>query len=56
MTYEPADDRSERTQYRRSGRSGLKLPPISHGLWQNLGGAAPLERSARSSGAPSTSG
>src|SRR6516165_6074613 len=32
-------------QYRRSGRSGLKLPAISLGLWQNFGGEAPLETS-----------
>src|SRR4051812_6247751 len=32
-------------QYRRSGRSGLLLPAISLGLWQNFGGDAPLERS-----------
>jgi len=31
-------------QYRRCGRSGLKLPVISLGLWQNFGGDAPLER------------
>src|SRR6202790_415342 len=31
-------------QYRRSGRSGLKLPAISLGLWQNFGGDAPFER------------
>jgi L-glyceraldehyde 3-phosphate reductase len=31
-------------QYRRSGRSGLKLPAISLGLWQNFGGDAPIER------------
>jgi L-glyceraldehyde 3-phosphate reductase len=30
--------------YRRSGRSGLKLPAISLGLWQNFGGDAPFER------------
>jgi L-glyceraldehyde 3-phosphate reductase len=29
--------------YARSGRSGLKLPRISLGLWQNFGGTAPLE-------------
>ena len=45
MTYVPVDDRYERMQYRRSGRSGLKLPAISLGLWQNVGGEAPLERS-----------
>jgi len=31
-------------QYRRSGSSGMKLPVISLGLWQNFGGDAPLER------------
>jgi L-glyceraldehyde 3-phosphate reductase len=31
-------------QYGRSGRSGLKLPAISLGLWQNFGGDAPFER------------
>jgi L-glyceraldehyde 3-phosphate reductase len=30
--------------YRRSGRSGLKLPEISLGLWQNFGGDTPFER------------
>jgi L-glyceraldehyde 3-phosphate reductase len=29
--------------YRRSGRSGLQLPPISLGLWQNFGSDRPLE-------------
>jgi L-glyceraldehyde 3-phosphate reductase len=29
--------------YRRTGRSGLKLPPISLGLWQNFGGADVFE-------------
>ena len=29
--------------YRRTGRSGLKLPAISLGLWQNFGGTAPME-------------
>jgi L-glyceraldehyde 3-phosphate reductase len=31
-------------EYRRTGRSGLKLPAISLGLWQNFGGDAPFER------------
>jgi len=30
-------------QYRRSGRSGLKLPAISLGLWQNFGADRPLD-------------
>jgi L-glyceraldehyde 3-phosphate reductase len=43
VTYLPADDRYETMQYRRSGRSGLKLPAISLGLWQNFGHTRPLE-------------
>ena len=31
-------------QYRRCGRSGLKLPAVSLGLWQNFGGDVPFER------------
>jgi L-glyceraldehyde 3-phosphate reductase len=31
--------------YRRSGRSGLQLPAISLGLWQNFGGDRPIETS-----------
>lgn len=37
-------DRYASMQYRRCGRSGLKLPAISLGLWQNFGGDAPFER------------
>jgi L-glyceraldehyde 3-phosphate reductase len=43
--YAPAADRYDSMQYRRCGRSGLQLPAISLGLWQNFGGEAPLERS-----------
>ena len=32
-------------QYRRCGRSGLQLPALSLGLWQNFGGERPLEDS-----------
>ena len=32
-------------QYRRCGRSGVKLPAISLGLWQNFGGKRPFEQS-----------
>lgn len=35
--YAPAEERYERMQYRRSGRSGLQLPAISLGLWHNFG-------------------
>ena len=37
MTYVPAPDRYQSMSYRRSGRSGLRLPLISLGLWQNFG-------------------
>jgi L-glyceraldehyde 3-phosphate reductase len=43
MTYIAADDRYEKMPYRRCGRSGLKLPEISLGLWQNFGDGRPLE-------------
>jgi L-glyceraldehyde 3-phosphate reductase len=45
MTYAPADDRYEHMQYRRSGRSGLQLPGVSLGLWQNFGYDRPLDTS-----------
>jgi L-glyceraldehyde 3-phosphate reductase len=35
----PSPSRYDDVQYRACGRSGLKLPPISLGLWQNFGGA-----------------
>jgi L-glyceraldehyde 3-phosphate reductase len=40
---EPPEDRYRHLPYRRCGRSGLKLPAISLGLWQNFGGDTPLE-------------
>ena len=43
MAYLAADDRYQRLPYRRCGRSGLKLPAISLGLWQNFGGADVFE-------------
>ncbi len=45
MAYEPADSRYEAMPYRRCGRSGLKLPAISLGLWWNFGGDHPFEAS-----------
>ena len=42
MTYVPAHDRYEQMQYRRSGRSGLQLPMLSLGLWNNFGDDFPL--------------
>jgi L-glyceraldehyde 3-phosphate reductase len=38
MTYRAADTRYDTMEYRYTGRSGLKLPVISLGLWQNFGG------------------
>jgi L-glyceraldehyde 3-phosphate reductase len=38
MTYRASDTRYDSMQFRRTGRSGLKLPAISLGLWQNFGG------------------
>jgi L-glyceraldehyde 3-phosphate reductase len=45
MTYSPAADRYSRMVYRRCGRSGVQLPGLSLGLWQNFGGDRPLENS-----------
>ena len=42
--YRPADDRYDTMQYRPIGRSGLKLPAISLGLWHNFGDDMPFER------------
>ena len=38
-----SDDRYEQIQYRRTGRSGLRLPAISLGLWHNFGGVDVFE-------------
>ncbi|WP_282603611.1 L-glyceraldehyde 3-phosphate reductase [Paracoccus sp. PARArs4] len=39
--YKPADDRYSKMRYNRVGRSGLKLPAISLGLWHNFGHDTP---------------
>ena len=41
--YRPAPDRYASMSYRRSGRSGLLLPAVSLGLWQNFGDDRPLD-------------
>ncbi len=41
MTYVPAEDRYARMEYRRCGKSGLKLPAVSLGLWHNFGHDTP---------------
>jgi L-glyceraldehyde 3-phosphate reductase len=43
MTYVAADDRYSKLPYRRCGRSGLLLPEVSLGLWQNFGDGKPIE-------------
>jgi L-glyceraldehyde 3-phosphate reductase len=45
MTYVAAENRYERMDYRRSGRSGLRLPGVSLGLWQNFGHDRALDTS-----------
>jgi L-glyceraldehyde 3-phosphate reductase len=43
MSYEPNPKRYEHAPFRRCGRSGIVLPPISLGLWQNFGGGDVFE-------------
>ena len=45
MTYVADSERYGRMPYRRTGRSGLELPAISLGLWNNFGGDRPYETS-----------
>jgi L-glyceraldehyde 3-phosphate reductase len=41
VSYEPATDRYDAMTYRSCGRSGLRLPLLSMGLWHNFGDATP---------------
>ncbi len=41
--YQADSSRYDQIQYRRTGRSGLKLPAVSLGLWHNFGGVDTLE-------------
>jgi L-glyceraldehyde 3-phosphate reductase len=43
MTYSAAQDRYDQISYRRCGRSGIKLPAVSLGLWQNFGDETPMQ-------------
>jgi L-glyceraldehyde 3-phosphate reductase len=45
VTYLAAADRYDTMRYRRCGASGLKLPAVSLGLWQNFGHDRPLDTS-----------
>ncbi|HUE09070.1 MAG TPA: L-glyceraldehyde 3-phosphate reductase [Acidimicrobiales bacterium] len=42
-SYHPAEDRYGTMSYRRCGRSGIRLPAVSLGLWQNFGDDRPLD-------------
>ena len=42
--YLPDPERYQSMTYRRCGRSGLKLPLLTLGLWYNFGGNVPFER------------
>ncbi len=44
MTYAAAETRYDSMPYRRTGKSGLLLPAVSLGLWQNFGQDVPFER------------
>ncbi len=44
MAWQPAENRYEKMKYNRCGRSGLKLPAVSLGLWHNFGDDTPHER------------
>jgi L-glyceraldehyde 3-phosphate reductase len=43
LTYAAAEDRYQQIPYRRCGRSGLLLPEVSLGLWQNFGDDRPVD-------------
>ena len=45
MSYVPAPERYENVPYNRCGRSGLRLPAVSLGLWHNFGDERPFETS-----------
>jgi L-glyceraldehyde 3-phosphate reductase len=43
MPYDAANDRYDSIEYKRVGRSGLRLPGVSLGLWNNFGADRPLD-------------
>lgn len=45
MHYQPNESRYQSMEYRRCGRSGLKLPAISLGLWHNFGDSTRVDNS-----------
>ncbi len=47
MTYKANNKRYKKLEYRRSGKSGLLLPPITLGLWHNFGGKKSMTKEAK---------
>ncbi|HBC7436195.1 TPA: L-glyceraldehyde 3-phosphate reductase [Enterobacter bugandensis] len=45
MGYQPDKNRYQTMEYRRCGRSGIRLPAVSLGLWHNFGDATLIENS-----------
>lgn len=45
MTYQPSSERYQNMEYRRCGKSGIKLPAFSLGLWHNFGNVNNFENS-----------
>ena len=46
-SYQASDNRYEKMQYRRCGKSGIKLPLLSLGLWHNFGDVDDLENARK---------
>jgi L-glyceraldehyde 3-phosphate reductase len=44
MVYQASNDRYDSMLFNRCGKSGLKLPAVSLGLWHNFGGVEPVEK------------
>jgi L-glyceraldehyde 3-phosphate reductase len=45
MGYKADENRYKQFEYKRCGKSGLKLSPVALGLWHNFGGVDPFDRS-----------
>lgn len=45
MSFQPSETRYDSMPYNRCGRSGVRLPAVSLGLWYNFGGVDPFENS-----------
>ena len=47
MEYKANENRYDSTEYRRCGESGLRLPPVSLGLWHNFGDRSDFDNMCR---------